>query len=350
MSPGHESNPASTRPGRIRLAAAAGMLSVAIAVAGGEMLVRATGREPWSPHGADRSEPMIFEPDPVRGWRHRPGDFVFPPFSKRGKAMRIRLLPDGTRHTGAPPGPGAGEVVLIGGSLTEGFAVSDEETFAWRLQQRFPEHRFRNHGTGGYGTYQALLTLEEILERSPAPRLVLYGYYDGHDIRNVASAEWVRSLAQYARRHAGVAVPYVRIGGDGELVREPPVGYPQWPLRERSALVALLEDAWLRARAYTRTRDRSEIMQRLIVAMRDRCRARDIPFAAAFLLVDPARRAATEQALASAGIPAIDCARPLQPRFRVPGDGHPNARLHSIWADCIAAGITPWLRDGDGER
>lgn len=350
MIPGPASKPASTRHGRIRLGAAVAMISTVIAIGGGEALVRAAGREPWSTHGADRAEPMIFELDPVRGWRHREGDFVFPPFSPRGKEMRIRLLPDGTRNTGAPPGPGAGEVVLIGGSLTEGFAVSDEETFAWRLQQRFPDHRFRNHGTGGYGTYQALLTLEEILERPPAPRLVLYGLHDGHDIRNVASAEWVRSLAQYARRHAAVAVPYVRIGSDGELVREPPVGYPQWPLRERSALVALLEDAWVHARAYARTRDRSEIMQRLIVEMRDRCRERDVPFAAVFLLLDPARRAATEQALASAGIPAIDCARPLQLRFQVPGDGHPNAWLHSIWTECIAAGIAPWLGDEGEER
>jgi hypothetical protein len=43
--------------------------------------------------------------------------------------------------------------------------------------------------------------------------------------------------------------------------------------------------------------------------------------------------------LRNAGIRFVDCNRPYTIRMIVPGEGHPNGEMHSIWADCIAAAV-----------
>lgn len=58
-------------------------------------------------------------------------------------------------------------VVFLGDSFTNGVTVDDEETFAWRLAERFPQYHFVNLGVLGYGTDQELVRLERFLESKP---------------------------------------------------------------------------------------------------------------------------------------------------------------------------------------
>ena len=92
----------------------------------------------------------------------------------------MSFLPDGSRATGSSQDVDAESLILVGGSLTQGFAVSDHETFAWKLQQKHPGVTVTKYGTGAYGTYQSLLTLEQVFARQETPALVLYGFYEGH--------------------------------------------------------------------------------------------------------------------------------------------------------------------------
>ena len=80
------------------------------------------------------------------------------------------------------------------GMVTE--QISDEDTLAWKLQQRFPEARVSNFGTGGYGGYQSLLFMERELPRLGAGSVVLYVFTGHHTARNVAPRSWMRLLAQ----------------------------------------------------------------------------------------------------------------------------------------------------------
>src|SRR5437867_12792439 len=99
-----------------------------------------------------------------------------------------------------------------------GWAVNDEETWAWRLQELEPQVRITNRGVVGYGTYHALLTLEEQLRAGNRPAAVIYGYYFGHDERNVASEAQLRGIAMYSLD--GMArTPFCTEGPDGTLVR-----------------------------------------------------------------------------------------------------------------------------------
>ena len=140
-----------------------------------------------------------------------------------------------------------GEVLVVGCSFTQGFGVADEDTFSYLLNQRYRHLMFHNFGTGGYGTYQSLLRIEQNLSRPNTDDipLVIYGFIDLHLQRNVAVANWVRSLA--ARRTQYIVPPHVRLGKNGLEYYEPD-SISFWPLESRSALVALLANAYLELR------------------------------------------------------------------------------------------------------
>ena len=56
-------------------------------------------------------------------------------------------------------------------------------------------------------SYQSLLTLEEKLPELVNTNLVVYGFIEHHETRNVASAEWLSILKQYSkRRHVSVHI------------------------------------------------------------------------------------------------------------------------------------------------
>ncbi len=313
-------------------------VSIAAVLLGAEVLLRLNGFEPFRPHAVDADEPAIFEPHPTLGWVHRPGEHLFPPFSPGAEEVRMRFLADGSRATGHAAPAGRPSLVLVGGSFTEGFAVNDEDTFAWKLQARFPELAVRNFGTGGYGTHQSLLVLERLLEEDPPPRRVVYGYYAEHEIRNVAAPDWLEALTRFSRRHDDVAVPYASLEGD-RLLRHPPGRYPLWPLGDRTATVAFFQDRWADLTGAARVPQRRQVTERLIRLMHRRCEERGTEFLVVFLLANAPTRTAYGKALDAAGVPWADCYRRLAPSLRVPGDGHPNGKLHGMWSRCIATAL-----------
>ena len=318
-------------------------LSIGLVLAGAEILLRTSGREPWHPLAIDPGQPVIYQPDSELGWRHQEGEYRFPPFSPLGRAVRMRFEPDGGRSTGERSGAGDGTIVIVGGSFTEGFAISDDQTFAWKLQERFPSVRVRNYGHGGYGTYQSLLLLEQVLSQRPAPVMALYGFYEGHEIRNVATADWLRMLSMMLRRHTSISMPYATLRGDGVIVRHRPESYPLWPLREYSATITFLQHGYARWVARRRTSQRAAVTEQLLLEMKRACEANGTDFAVAFLYMNAQNRARYSELLRSHGVAFTDCAQPLLPAYQVPGDGHPNQNLNAVWASCMAKLIGPRL-------
>lgn len=307
---------------------------------GAEMLLRVAGRQPWTRLTENPDHPVIFQADPALGWRHKPGDYVFPPFWPEGPEVHMRLLEDRSRNTATPAGAGPDTIVLVGGSFTEGFAISDHETFSAKLQARFPHQKVQNFGTGAYGTYQSLLMLEQILEREPAPVVALYGFFEGHETRNVASADWLRFLSRFSRRRDGsIAIPYATLDAQGALVRHPPEAYPRWPLRTRSAAVTFVQDFYARLQIGDRRQQGAAVTKRLMVEMNRLCEARGTHFAVVFLTVSAGNQRSYASFLTEQKVRYLDCALPLTRAYQVPGDQHPNAALNTRWASCIAPGV-----------
>lgn len=301
---------------------------------GVEVALRATGRHPrravpWPAVGR-------YAPDPTLGWRPAPGHYRLPPLVPEGVYTDLTFRPDGARETGSGPADGRPEVLLLGCSLTMGSMISDEETYAWRLQQLRPDVEVVNRGLEGYGTLQSLMVLEQILARKEHPARVLYGFMD-HAQRNVATPEWLWTLS-FGKEL--VATPYCTLTADGRLERHAPESYPSLPLHEYLASVELLESHLVRQQAGSRAAMAVPVTKLLLDEMASLCRAHGVDFSLV-LLHAPKQVEDTYVPYAKQhGIDVIDCNRPGFTRTEVvPGDLHPNGIVHRQWGDCIAAAL-----------
>ena len=325
--------------GGVLALAAAGLVLAAL-----EAGLRLAGKAPRvlrvNPYLAGRSWAA---PDARLGWRNREGTFT----AIEGPRSPMRFLADGRRFDPAARGRKEGaEILLVGGSFAQGYGVRDGETFAALLNARFPALHVLNYGTGGYSTLQALRMAERQLaapQRKGRVRALVYAMIAHHAARNVAAVDWVRYLTTSDGRL--LAPPHMRLKG-GRLVPHAGGPVPVWPLETRSALVRLAHDGLL---ALVHDASEAESM-RVTIALVQRMQALARRHGALFLtmgltaLPEPLRAGLRE-----AAIPFLDCNVPgwwRRPEMRVGGRGHPSARLHRAYADCLGAWIArqPALR------
>jgi nucleotide-binding universal stress UspA family protein len=229
-------------------------------------------------------------------------------------------------------------VLLLGCSFTFGWAVSDDETWAWGLQARRPELDIRNHGTGGYSTLQAWRLFERLLTNGERPVHVIYGYLRDHAVRNVGDPRWLRALAIFSPEYDAtvLAIPFCELEGT-ELDCHAPARYPHWPFREWSAAMTLAQNSWYTLRAHGREQQADEVTRRLVAGMAQTARRAGVPFSLLLLRVGEPKREAILPFARKEGIDVMDCDRRDFGRGeRVPGDLHPNGKVHAAWAECVA--------------
>lgn len=87
---------------------------------------------------------------------------------------------------------------IFGCSLTWGWGLPDDQTYAALLQKALPAYHVRNFGQNGYGNGHALLQLRRQLEASPAPQAAIFSYATFHQLRNVADPERLRRMARFS--------------------------------------------------------------------------------------------------------------------------------------------------------
>ena len=159
-------------------------VSVAIALALGEMALRATGF----------SYPNFWEPDPLTGSKLRPGMEGWQ--RDEGKSY-VKISSQGLRDVEHPVAKPANtyRIAVLGDSYAEAMQVPQEKAFWWLLPQRLAACRFAggkeveaiNFGVSGYGTGHELLTLRERVWQY-SPDMVLLAFFPGNDVRNNSKA------------------------------------------------------------------------------------------------------------------------------------------------------------------
>ena len=284
----------------------------------------------------DDGLPVLQEPDDDLGWRNKTGSVVWPGQGEDGgKDIRMTFWSNGLRATAPAPDLDRPHVVVIGCSYTQGWAVTDQETYPWHLQAEFPSHAFLNYGTAGYGTYQSLLALERYFAAGhDSPAVVIYGFIDYHEERNVAPANWLKALAT-ASRAGTLSIPFVSIGADGTLERHRLDRANSWPLRSHLASVAAVEDRVLEFRTRGRFEQRREVTDRLILELQRVTRDHGSRLLIAILESRDEPKAHVTAFTAREGIESVDCTVPNQELLQVPGYSHPDRRINAHWARCI---------------
>lgn len=312
----------------------------------GEVTLRCLGYTPFRHVVTDLTEPVTHLTDPTLGWRNRPGSYRYKHYDRGEEDVKLTILRDGSRATAdrpsqaATPTPG---LIFLGGSFTRGTAISDTETFAWKLQTRFSDTHVRNFGTGGYGTYQSLQLLESL---PPAQniRAVIYGYITEHRRRNVGGWQWLQVLSRYSRR-GHVSLPFVSMSANGELVRHSPIRYPTWPLHRSLATVALAQQVFAQLTIGNGEKAQDQILRHLLHALNRVARQKfDAPLVVVFLNATDWDRHHLKTFFKENDILYADCAYPIPLSMVVKGEGqHPNGHMHTVYANCIAEMLNDFL-------
>lgn len=324
------------------------LVGLVVATAGAEAALRFIGQTP-ARLIKETGRPVLHEPDPVLGWRNRPGAYFMPPYSDEGITTRFTVRTDGSRATSAVEGPSDRPLVLaLGCSYAQGWAIGDEETFAWRLQDKHQRLNVRNFGSAGYSTYQTLLRLEGLYAQGLAPKIVILGFIEDQERRNVAPWWWLRFLATYSNRKH-VDVPYCTLDSRGALVRHDAQRYQMFPMRESLAVVPALERGYMQLLTHGRAAQGRAVTEKLIVEMESLTRSHGSQLLVALLAASKEAHAHYASFLKSQGIRMVDCAFEETPDMRVKRDGHPNGLMNSRYASCIdteLAGMAAPYEDG----
>jgi hypothetical protein len=175
-----------------------------------------------------------------------------------------------------------------------------------------------------------------VLQETPPPRLVVYGLLTQHEARNVATYDWLRGLALTAQR-GHVAPPYVTLSTGETLERHPPQAFSIWSLADHLVTVRMADDAYMHLLTYGRGAYGFEATKRLIGEMNSLAQRHGVAFVVAFLVAQDGKKDEYVRYLRETAVNYIDCVRPLTEENRIPGEGHPNGALNSVWAECISS-------------
>lgn len=305
------------------------MLSILVTFSLLEGGVRLLGYKPPEPVRM-RSQPRVSEYDSILGWRLIPGTYELGPFNDIGDMMSITIKRDAGRVTRDHNfETGKDQITFIGGSFIMGHALDNDETMAWKMQEKFPHVDFRNLAVSAYGTYQSLMVLEDEFQKGNRPKCVIYGAFEHHALRNVADGDW---LVERKRK-----IPYVTLKGNDTILRMGLIEMQKLWLSSESAVAFLAEKALNRMLSSQRVQDAQRLSHLLIKEMHDLCLKRQIDFYVAPLQYSPKEMSELLNFLNEHQIQYIDCNILLTKENIIKDDGHPNAEVNKLWADRIAA-------------
>lgn len=323
-----------------------GLVLVVVGVALAELGLRYQGREAApdaNPYLDDSYTRCIIEGAPRIGYRHVDGAFVVSEVTQTHLPGGIRVTGMESIHAEAGDLP---EVWLFGCSITHGWALADEDTFAWRLQAMMPNVHVINFGTDGYSTVQSMLQFQQAVERRAPPEVAVLVYQDFHGERNVFSRNWWKHNRSL---WACVDTPQPRavLNGKDELqfeyVESP---YRLLPFAEELALANLFDEMY--TRWHDQRFDMEEVSRRVILAFDKLCRESGTQFIVTpYTLPD-----APTPILAFCAeheIPAYPVGTPYTEEYVIPEDGHPNARAAELAATRLHAILSEMLARETGE-
>lgn len=303
-----------------------------------ELALRITGSNPRQFLNISKNEVVTNMPDKRLGWIPKEGIHKFKPWSVQGEETSLTVNSDNSRYTGEVD-ENKDKIIFLGGSITQGWAVNDDKNFPFIIQNKYPNYKVYNYGVGGYGGYQSLLKLEEIIEKKENIKLIVYGFINHHEERNVASGKWMYILNYFSKRGL-VQVPYASIDKNNRLTKHDPIKYIKLPFSDYSALTAKIEQKIMYLKSFFREKKQSDVSLKIIEKMKLMSEKKGSKFILLFLeSFQDERDHKYKVFLDKSEITNIKCFPPGGKKYIVVGDGHPNKFAHNILANCISGKI-----------
>jgi hypothetical protein len=315
---------------------AARVISLVIGLAGAEGVLWVGGYPAWWQTLHISRDDSEYAPDPDLGWKNRQGQFELVDPERNARFLYTNWS-QGRRATAdretAQADAATPHVLFFGDSYVQGYGLSNQQTFAWMVQQAHPELAVSNFGTADYGTYQSYLAMRMVVANYiHGPCSVFYLFNSFHERRNVAEPDWIRIVKQPP---PGLFFPYADLSG-GTLRAQASRGEMVWPVSRWLRTAALAQDYYQRIASYPRLRNKRGVTEALLAKMNETVLAAGGKFTVILFDMDPDQRRDYLEFARSRGIPFVDCDHPemTDKHFRLP-DGHPNEQLNRLLAQWI---------------
>jgi hypothetical protein len=243
--------------------------------------------------------PLVFRPrftrlDPFVGWYHSSN--VSETDEIEGHRYFVSYNANGYRspeRSYATP-PGRQRVVVLGDSFTDGTEVGDEELFTWKMEQALGNVDVINLGVYGYQTAQELVTLEREGLRY-APDAVVLMTVPNDLPGNVVGLESFGPAPRFVLAGDSLAFEDLDHPNAREAFRTANLPAPQW-VHHHSTLYYFLNN-YIYQRlvagrisefrnkrlAAVSEADQRELYRRIVLRIRDICRANQIPLMVVFV-------------------------------------------------------------------
>jgi hypothetical protein len=319
------------------------LIPLLLSVVAAEVTVRLAGISPVPQPPAVASESLLYIEDQQLGWYNRPR-IKQAVVTTVGRPHTITSLENGARATSNSPTSRRNDirrdVIFIGCSFTHGFGLNDDETYAWKVQAARPDWNVHNFGVNGYGTCQAYMLLKRFFERDKWHKpVVIYGFIDDHEDRNVADYNWHYELSRLSST-GNASLPSCMLDSSGSVVFNALRPYPQFPLRHTLATISVLETVYLKFAGASLAGQKRPITEQLLIEMEAFVRAQSGQLGV--LLFDAGGRSSRyREFLERRKIRVVNLNRsgrniagPL-----TQSDGHPNGKM----ADLIAASVVEFV-------
>jgi hypothetical protein len=271
------------------------------------------------------AKPQLFEPDPVLGWRLKPGgtrDYM------RGEERIImEVNAEGCRPVPGQPLIGEKTFAAYGCSCVFGECVAIGDTFCAELQRKLPSWRVENHGVGNFGEIHCFLQLSRAL-RWNRPDYVMFGWIPGHLARNVADLRWIQANSAkeaFRRNQHHWSTPRAYLNQEGKL-------------QHRMVAFHRTDLAEIDMRDYAND---GYYMDQICFAIVERSAEIVRKAGGHFFLITLLGALSVRLAglIANAGIPVIDAS--VSGRDYIAQDGHhPGPRAHQHYAETIHRYLT----------
>ena len=310
------------------------LLSIFITIFFIEILLRINNQGPWGQLNIERNDPIFNKPHKTLGWVPKEGSYKFQPFSEDGDKFEINILNDGSRKVTSKQINTNDDLIFLGGSITLGWGVNDNQTFASKLQDNISNYRIKNFSVGGYGTYQSFLRLEEMLSKSNDIKVVVAIYVPHHSLRNIGDEFWLRTLTKHSKR-GFIELPYASIDDNQELVRHKPISYIKTPLRDKLAISNKLAKRIMKFRLSGNEQNRYLVTNEVFKKMNKITKEKKIKLVIANISDDKKALDPYLETLITNKIDYFNCNIEATDDLIIKGDGHPNDLLHSKFSSCI---------------
>ena len=144
-------------------------------------------------------------PSELHGYAYQTGEFKLRYYDYYDATdfhqANVTILEDGSRYVGRSNDKVFSNVFVFGDSTVFGFGLSDEQTFTYLLQQKYPKSKFHLFAAGGWSLSNALVNIEILKEIIDSNDVIILGYADYYKQRHVAAPSLMKSFKKPRPTH-----------------------------------------------------------------------------------------------------------------------------------------------------